>query len=349
MPHQSRPVSFGILDHFDNSAGLFSLPLEYHDLFRIFHDLSRYFPVTRFVNRQGLDVLQADPFAVELITRLAADLLLRITAASHGGSLPLFRAGWNVFRRGSLEELGLVTPPLFDLLNRWHGRLPFGTALPSSEFRERVDELCEAVSGTREWLGTAQGRTAILAPRVGWNWLYSARTASGSFHSSSNTNGEPRAEEEGLVPDGTVIPHPVLSSTAQNALIPHPNPDGGAAISSSAEPSSSTALIPHPIYRPGAQNALVPSRPPTPWAGPSTGAVAPPNSPELPSSPPPPYSNSVYSEDSSSSGTYYTIYETDETSEASDEEGPQPEYHEAGVQTNPIYISDSSDDEDLYE
>lgn len=176
MPFQSRLPSFGALDRFDNGAGIFSLPLEYHDLFRFNYSLSLNLPVTIFDDEDGRERIRADPYAVEHLFRLISDLLLRIGAASYGGTLPN-EDSFPLFRNGSFDEIGLVSPPLLHLLHRSAGILPFRNILPAQEHHICVDELATAIIDTREWLTTAQRRTTLLNPFVGWRWTVPERLA----------------------------------------------------------------------------------------------------------------------------------------------------------------------------
>lgn len=177
MPFQSRLASFGALDRFDNGAGIFSLPLEYHDLFRFVHCLSENLPVTLLYDEDGREFVRADPFAVESLARLINDLLLRIGAASYGGVLPQGDS-FPLFRNGSFDEIGLVSPPLLHFLHPSAGLLPFRNVLPAQEHHICVDELMIAINDTREWLATAQRRTMLLSPFVGWRWANPRHLAS---------------------------------------------------------------------------------------------------------------------------------------------------------------------------
>ncbi|KAI0323442.1 hypothetical protein GY45DRAFT_1439598 [Cubamyces sp. BRFM 1775] len=362
MPFFSRLASFGALDRFDNGAGLFSTPLEYHDFFRVIRDLNTYLSTAQ-ITIEGHPLVHVDPFATQLLTRLAIDLLLRISAASYGGVLPVDASEWNLFRENAFNELGLVPPPLFHFLRGFCGHLPFELALPVLEYRRWMDELATMANDTREWLTTAQRRTRMLGSRSGWNWegpemITGADVQMSPRHSLTwpvDDQGHPdfvgfvvvrplpghstEPQPQRSTAPGALIPHPIYSSNAANALVPS-DP-------AQTRISTSTALIPHPIYGPGAQNALVRYHPmdETPHT--------PPNSPNSPRTPPPAYSDDE--DDDFRSGTdsgteYGTCYEveveelsdSDETDSESDSEyvwirrGDAPDF--------PIHIDSDSED-----
>lgn len=301
MAIQSRLPSFGALDRFDNGAGIFSLPLEYHDLFRFAHSLSNSFPIASLTDEEGHELVRVDPFAVDHLTRLIHDLLLRIGAASYGGVLPN-GDNFPLFRNGSFNELGLVTPPLLHLLHRFEGRLPFSGALPTHEHQFWMEELATAITDTREWLTTAQRRTTLLSPFVGWQWTAHEHLAP-DFEVSRARATEIRIRTDGL--NMQISPAPllvwpleeapefvgvvrvrltaetidsdseddsdddaddayldVLDAISVDGLSSRP-PSPSDARPLSAPPGLSTALIPHPIYGLGAQNAVVPYNPVT--------------------------------------------------------------------------------------
>ncbi|KAH9856081.1 hypothetical protein C2E23DRAFT_857132 [Lenzites betulinus] len=264
MPFQSRPASFTALDRFDNGASLLSPPLEYHDLFRFAHELSRHLVTTNVTDQQNRQLLLADPFASEQLTRLLHDLLLRIAAASYGGVLDADLEEVPIFRIESLNELGLVVPPILHFLHRFGGRVPFDRPLPEWEFRFWTDSLALAVADTREWLSTAQRRTQLLGRNTSWRW-----DVADSLPSDLQVRAPSSASIFVLITLLQVGPTPRLVWPVSNdpelvgaAVIRQPlqtDPSTGPTVASllaAISPPTSTALIPHPIYDPGAHNAL---------------------------------------------------------------------------------------------
>ncbi|KAI9066043.1 hypothetical protein FKP32DRAFT_1674306 [Trametes sanguinea] len=257
MPYHSRPVSLGALDRFDNGTGLLSFPLEYHELFRVAHNLSYNLPARRLNGPDGTGFVLADPFSVQLITRLGVDLLLRIGAASYGGILPPRQPlGWDFLRPGALEELGLMESALRDLYANFQGQLPFEAPLAPADFQMWVDTLYGVIADTRDWISVAQRRSSLLGGRTGWNWAYCQAPVT-DFQVGLHLQWPATRDNDGIVQMGAansaaVVPHPIVGPGAANALIPY-----SPRTSLNRPVSTSTALIPHPIYGPGAQNALV--------------------------------------------------------------------------------------------
>ncbi|KAH9854353.1 hypothetical protein C2E23DRAFT_894094, partial [Lenzites betulinus] len=163
MPSFSRPIGLGAIDRFDNGSGFFSLPLEYHELFRIGHDLQRLLAPATFIDETGAELQQADSFVVQTLSRLSVDLLLRISAASYGGSLPLDRPEWELIRPNAFSELGLIAPPLLDFFRQHHGQLPFEGPLSTRDLHIWIDIFAEVLSDTRDWISIAQRRARILS------------------------------------------------------------------------------------------------------------------------------------------------------------------------------------------
>ncbi|KAI0648766.1 hypothetical protein C8Q79DRAFT_924230 [Trametes meyenii] len=320
MPVFSRPASFGAIDRFDDGTGLFSLPLEYHDIFRTFRDLGNHFATTTTTDEYGHEITCAEPLSMQLVVRQGTDLLYRIAAASYGGLLPTPLVPNTFFRPGSLDELGLIAPPLFSLFSYTQGRLPLENPLPTTEFRYHLDVLCTAVADTHVWLGEAQSHTNILGWRTSWYWSYPQGVAADiqlgpvpvwpAAPAEPELPGTPNDAYDDpatnlVIPAtcNTVILHPVFSSAASNSVVSRSSPSDDLVPTA----STSTALIPHPIYGPGAQNALVRyGRSQTPWTDATPhNPIVPPNSPAIPDLPcslPDPEGTSAMDEDESENG-----------------------------------------------
>ncbi|KAI0685981.1 hypothetical protein C8T65DRAFT_701271 [Cerioporus squamosus] len=359
MPFFSRPFDIGSIDRFDNGTGRFALPLQYHRLFFFVVNLTRHLRAKRFVDADGHAFIRTDPAMVELLAQYAADLMAHIAAASHGGILP---DGIPItsLRAGSLEELGLLPPPILLLFRYLSGTNPLAQQnLPVELFDQWANVFRTAATKTREWLTVAQRRSLLLGDSCGWNWkapsttfalrkvaddgrardaLVLRRTPPPPYTSSSS--GEPSSDPPAGKTSTALIPHPIYGPGAQNALVPYQPQSPPAAA------RTSTALIPHPIYGPGAQNALIPYRPPMPWIGnPGAGIIAPPNSvvdEELELDSDSSFetdSSSTPSEDYSSDSLSYTTTRT-YADQYSDGEVRYYDVVDVGVQTDPVY-SDS--------
>ncbi len=375
MPFFSRPLDFGSIDRFDNGTARFALPLQYHRLFFFVINLTRHLRAKRFVDADGHAFIRTDPAMVELLAQYATDLMAHIAAASHGGILP---DGVPVtsLRAGSLEELGLLPPPILLLFLYLNGTNPLSQQnLPVALFDQWTDAFRVAAMETREWLTVAQRRSLILGDSCGWKWkvpsttyalrktvddgtdAYSPlrpyfstdpRMATGRTRDALvlyrappppytlAVSGEPSDDPSASKTSTALIPHPIYGPGAQNALVPYQSQP---LLPTVAE--ASTALIPHPVYGPGAQNTLIPYRPPTPYPG--LGIVAPPNTVvdefDLDSdSSFETDSSSTASEDSSSCGTA-----RDYADQGSDGEVEYYNVVDVGIQTDPVYESDSED------
>ncbi|KAH9847979.1 hypothetical protein C2E23DRAFT_889435 [Lenzites betulinus] len=366
MPYQSRPISFAALDRFDNGIGAFSPPLEYHDLFHFAHELSRYLIASEVVDGEGHQALLVDPFAAEQLVRFMHDLVLRVSAASYGGFLDAKQEAVPIFRTGSLDELGLVVPPILHFLHRFGGRSPFDHPLPKRELQFWIEAVSTAITETREWLSTAQRRTHLLGRSARWQWTAAEGTASDYQVGPTPYLVWPRTNDPELVgaafvrhsmrtPSTETAPVPIVTTSTSTALIPHPIYGSGAAHAlvrlneSASDPRnvsrvpSSRALIPHPIYGPGAQNSLTRYRDLTPW--PSTAS-----SNSTTSSPPPTLPPSYLSEASFGSSDKEVMYASDCATEDSDTDSEMGEEDECiavepGSKPDwPIYIDSDSDE-----
>ncbi|TFK79304.1 hypothetical protein K466DRAFT_570316 [Polyporus arcularius HHB13444] len=381
MPFFSRPLDFGSIDRFDNGTGRFALPLQYHRLFFFVINLTHHLRAKRFVDTEGHVFIRTDPAMVELLAQYAMDLMAHIAAASHGGILP-DGVPITSLRTGSLEELGLLPPPILLLFLYLNGTNPLAQQnLPVALFDQWADAFRAAATETREWLTVAQRRSLLLGDSCKWNWkvpstsyalrkaaddgmdAYSPlrpyfstdpRTATGRVQDAlvlyqgpppsytAPASGEPSDDPPTGKTSTALIPHPIYGPGAQNALVPYQSQPPPPTSGTAAE--TSTALIPHPIYGPGAQNALIPYRPPTPYPG--LGIIAPPNTivdEDFDFD-----SDSSFETDSSTASEDYSSdsssYATarDYNNQGSDDGIEYYDVVDVGVQTEPVY-SDSED------
>ncbi len=121
---------YSSLDRADNSSHVLGLPLEYDDYFCLFDNPFDH-PISsaRYIE-DGEEYAAIDPVFAELIIHWGINLSCKLAAASYGGQLPPGYCGFSL-RPGSLQELGIVLPPLLELFEFFvDDEHPFERVLP---------------------------------------------------------------------------------------------------------------------------------------------------------------------------------------------------------------------------
>lgn len=163
-------ASVSSLDRFDSNAGRLDLNLLYDDFFRIqvlvHPDVFIY--TTYYLDEFLEKRVRLDGMTAELLYHWAKAFLNKLCVASYGGHLPVDHDGVSL-RPGSLEELGLSLPPLFDLFRRYDAvGYPFFEYLSEKDYTEQMNRLRSAVRDTREWLLNATHRDLLFGGIGGW-------------------------------------------------------------------------------------------------------------------------------------------------------------------------------------
>ncbi|KAI1782964.1 hypothetical protein LXA43DRAFT_1103179 [Ganoderma leucocontextum] len=246
-------LEYGRIDSpFDNGAGRLTLPIEYHPLFQLARTLLPQVVAARSPAPNGVVNVHLNPFILVSFDRLILDLLRHIAFASYGGAPPNLNA-LSSLRPGSLEEIGLIPPPILEyyrLYNSTNGSQSRLLRLPMHEeaFRNWMQTFLDAIRNTREWLSVAQRRVAFLRGLTGWNWT----SPKSNSRAPPYNPHDPRLP---LAPNSSgplaLIPHPVLGPNAKNAVVPlfpQHSPDG-----------STTPPVVPPNYYHGASSTQPPS------------------------------------------------------------------------------------------
>ncbi|KAI1785026.1 hypothetical protein LXA43DRAFT_1100720 [Ganoderma leucocontextum] len=238
------------LDRFDNGCGRLDLPLECEDYFRLFGN-PKIFTNVVTTSDDGQQHIQLEPFLVKLILEWGYSLAEKISAASYGGMLPNGYVDPLILCTGSLEELGVPPPPLFQLFLQFqdHG-FPLSQPLTEVDFVHWMQVVWENAYDTREWIKGAKCRAVDFGNTIGWNF----RPAKQEEHSPRSVASHPSLCASS--PRTGLVPHPVVGTAAQNALISYlPNSRQSAC---PLPENPCCVVIPHPIYSLGAHNALIP-------------------------------------------------------------------------------------------
>ncbi len=162
---------YSSLDRSNNGGHVLELPLEYDDYFRLFDNpLNHPLSSTRYSEGDGEEYVVLDPIFSGLVIRWGINLARKIAAASYGGRLPDGYSGFSL-RPDSLQELGVILPPLLELFDLFaeEGH-PLDRVLTVAEVEYWLHVFRDNAMRTRDWILDAERRSLLLGPYSHWDF-----------------------------------------------------------------------------------------------------------------------------------------------------------------------------------